>query len=646
MKTVGDLRRELSSVKLTWQINPNLKDTDPIPTFRPGGIPVAPKPEQILTEDQALAIVSRPTVNPFLAQRRIELGYLAPTGAPKPAPPMVPGRPPSGAPLPSVVDWRNRFGWKWITSIQNQTCSDCWAFATAALIESMVRIEHCAWAKLSESEIREGCNAKCSDGGSPDNAIPYVAANGVSDRGCVPYTANNPPVVLCADHSGRTVKIDSANYTHLASGAGNGYWLQKLWLDLVGPIMTYLICDDVFNVYGLGGKGVVTDPPNVDWSSGAGHFVLIVGYDDTQNPPAWIIKNSQGTTWGEQGFGYIGYGAVQSDTYGQGGLYGTNPDPWTKRRLHGGGMVESGDGADHDNFELVSLTGKIAGEAAGQIRHYWRDGASLAWALAETFGAGAASFPTMCQTTFNRNFETVHVTTGGRLHHWYFDQAANKWFDDGDFGPNDATTRAAFIQSNYGSPGNFEVVVRNSAGVLEHWWRNNGVTPYTWSKAATFGANVAFSGPAFVQSHYGKQGNFEVVAILANGQMQHFWRDNDAGNVWKTGESFGGNISSPACMIEGQYGAADENSVGSFELCVACAGQAQHWYRDNQNAGNWSMTAAFGSDQSPVQEVIALLEGSYGFDLEVIALLQSGQLQHFYRDSALVWHQGSVIGPA
>src|ERR1039457_705594 len=60
MKTVGDLRRELSSVKLTWQINPNLKDTDPIPTFRPGGIPVAPKPEQILRSEEHTSELQSP----------------------------------------------------------------------------------------------------------------------------------------------------------------------------------------------------------------------------------------------------------------------------------------------------------------------------------------------------------------------------------------------------------------------------------------------------------------------------------------------------------------------------------------------------------------------------------------------------------
>jgi hypothetical protein len=44
-----------------------------------------------------------------------------------------------------------------------------------------------------------------------------------------------------------------------------------------------------------------------------------------------------------------------------------------------------------------------------------------------------------------------------------------------------------------------------------------------------------------------------------------------------------------------------------------------------------------------VQEVLGLIESSFGFDLELIALLTDGSLQHFWRDGA-GWHAGLVFG--
>jgi C1A family cysteine protease len=99
-----------------------------------------------VTKPKLDQILATPVANPFLMQRRVELGYVQATavrgmttnasGAAQPsAPPAMRG-------FPTMVDWRNRWGWNWVTSVQSQGCSDCWAFASAALIESMVRIEH------------------------------------------------------------------------------------------------------------------------------------------------------------------------------------------------------------------------------------------------------------------------------------------------------------------------------------------------------------------------------------------------------------------------------------------------------------------------------------------------------------------------
>lgn len=360
--------------------------------------------------------------------------------------------------------------------------------------------------------------------------------------------------------------------------------------------------------------------------------MLVIGYDDVAK--CWIVKNSWGTKWGQAGYGRIGYGECDIDKYAKYALKGTNPDPWTKKRMHNGNMIESGNGSLHRNFEMLATANGT------QIRHWWRDNnvAGFPWHGGIVFGNDAACCPTLISTTFNRNFESVHLTTQRRLHHWYFDQTAAQWKDGGIFGPADAAGVPGFIQGNYNAPGNFEVVVRTADQKLNHWWRDGS----GWHDGGRFGGNVASSGASLLQSHYGNKNNFELVCVLNNGQMQHWWRDNDQGMVWKVGASFGNGIKSPPCMIEGQYGAANEKSVGNFELCVAAGGKVQHWWRANYSDRLWRNSATFGND---VFSVVSLVEGSYGFNLELIVLRNDRRLQHYWRDGA-GWHEGPIIGPA
>ncbi len=108
-----------------------------------------------------------------------------------------------------------------------------------------------------------------------------------------------------------------------------------------------------------------------------------------------------------------------------------------------------------------------------------------------------------------------------------------------------------------------------------------------------------------MQSHYGQQGNFELVCVLESGEMQHFWRDNDNGMAWNAGDTFGSGVFSTPCMIEGQNsGASDEKHVGNFELCVAVDGAVQHWWRDNQNNTGWQYEIPSDTMFKPLQPLL------------------------------------------
>ena len=561
---------------------------------------------------------------------------------------------------PVSVDWRNRWGQSWVTEIRDQDpCEACWAFASTGLMESMVRINQGVWAVLSEGDVHDGLGTKCGSCGSAHQALDWVKSNGIADPGCYgwPNVTNdnqiatmrtssyfNPAPNDCLGAKDYTGTTQAANYNPTSDRSGRSVRLdgytdvgsvndQKTWLDTVGPLVCgYDVYDDFFGY----GSGVYKKSSTAKYAGG--HVMLVVGYDDTQS--CWIVKNSWGTGWGDGGYVLIGYGQCNIDYYAKTGLSLTNPDPWTKRRLHSGNIIESGNGTNHRNFEMLLWA------PGGALQHWWRnnDAGGYPWSKAYApFGNDSpATWPTLTATTFNRNFETVFLTTGRRLHHWYFDQTSKTWNDGGVFGPSDAAGLPAFIQGNYGAPGNFEVVVGTADGRLNHWWRDNSTSGFPWNDGGRFASNVAFSGPTLVQSQFGTKGNFELVCVLQSGQMQHWWRNNDDPSLpWAASATFGSGISSHPCMIEGMYGATNEYSAGNFELCVASGGMVQHWWRDNGGSQAWNHSATFGDGH--ITAVGGLVEGSFGFNLELIVERDDGHIQHYWRDGNLNWNAGETI---
>jgi len=655
-RTAGDLRKELAQLPADkqWTVDPNLKDEDLLPVPFTGetlkGLSLA-KDLPALDFVKILSTDSSP--GPYQAPRQHALinSLKGTATAPKP----------EVTRLPRSVDWCNRDGQNWICSIQDQdSASSCWAFAATALVESMVRIEHGYWSKRSEGDIRDGTASTWTladtvpytpdlimhQGSSEQEALHWAQNYGLADLRCVPWVPAAVTWSPTSDRDGRSTRLPAA------TGIGP-IEDQKQWLDNFGPLAAVMAVYDDFQSWK--GPAPYTPGPNAIKDAAINgtpwHAILIVGYNDIGG--YWKLKNSWGASLGINGYYYVAYGASGIDQHGKLGLTGVSPDPWVRRWLHNGCMIQSSNGAAHKNFELL--------QGGSSLRHLWREGGEngdFSWHAAETIAIPSPcnGMPTLTSTTYDRNFEAVYWESGTNLlRDWVFDQSTQKWTDAGTFGSGIAGY-PGFIQSNIEAPGNLEVVVLQNDGCLHHYIRGNEEPiGYNWGTAESFASNILMSGPSLIQSnapYKTTNGNYYLVAVLKTGQMQMWWKDNDnAPCSWHEGETFGSGIgATPPCMIQENSCTAtsNENSIGNFSLCVQVGGQIQHWTRSNttlEQAGTkpsvgtalpnmWTHDQTFGSH---IKHVWSLLWDSITFDLVVIAEGTDGSLQIFQRSNNSTW---------
>jgi len=193
---------------------------------------------------------------------------------------------PSGA-----IDWVAK---GMTTPIKDQgQCGSCWAFSTTETVESANLIAGKTVVPGAPQEIVDcdssdsGCN-----GGDPQEALGWVKQQGGLDaESCYPYTAEDGS---CASSNCQPVytvstvtpigQDESTIYQALGSGPMSICCDAEAWQNYNGGVLTAAQCGS-----------------NVD------HAIQLTGYSPDQGG-YWIVRNSWGASWGENGFIYLSYG--------------------------------------------------------------------------------------------------------------------------------------------------------------------------------------------------------------------------------------------------------------------------------------------------------------------------------------------------
>lgn len=227
--------------------------------------------------------------------------------------------------LPLYFDLRDYNGSNQVTSIKNQDGGTCWAYSVIGSIESNLLFSG-IWensGEMEEPNLAEyhmdwwnGFNTHYNADQVSSTVTGREVHNGASFAMATAYISRFGGVVrdIDAQSYSKPPKIDDANYKKFYPRHIEKYYIGEN-LENIDSIKHKLMNQGGLSIAYAYDESFLEN--NIHYQPAedemlVNHCVLIIGWNDTivtqaDEPGAWIVKNSWGDDWGNNGYFYISY---------------------------------------------------------------------------------------------------------------------------------------------------------------------------------------------------------------------------------------------------------------------------------------------------------------------------------------------------